>query len=158
MIGRSKDWLLGLSGGVLLALMVHYNSLLAQDTSPVLASWIAHGVGAVSSLVFILIHLRLSSIRKKETNLPRKDFPFWFYLGGVPGIFTVILAAIVVNSKLAMAGSIALMLVGQVVFGIFSDCFGWFGMPKKRIVLTDFLVTLCILFGSAMIIFGRGQV
>jgi transporter family-2 protein len=66
----------------------------------------------------------------------------------------VVLAAIAVNSRLALSGTIALMLVGQVVFGMLSDHFGLFRTPRRRLVLTDLVVAASVLGGSALIIFG----
>ncbi|WNG32885.1 DMT family transporter [Archangium minus] len=155
MIGRSKDWLLAMVGGSLLALMINYNSLLAKHTTPMFASWVAHGLGAVAALVLVVLYSRVFRSAGKETDQQRAKIPLWFYLGGIPGAFTVILAAVTVNSGLTLSGTIALMLLGQVLFGLVSDFFGLFGTPKRRIVPSDFLVALCVLSGSALIIFGR---
>ncbi|SRR6266545_5879179 len=148
MIGRSADWLLAVAGGVLLALMIEFNSLLARFTSPVYASWVAHGLGGVAALALVAAFAR-ARVRK----LPERP-PLWFYLGGIPGAFTVILAAVAVNSRLALSGTIALMLVGQVVFGMLSDHFGLFRTPRRRLVLMDLVVSIAVLGGSALIIFG----
>lgn len=152
--GRSTDWLLAIAGGLLLALMINYNSLLAKDTTPVFASWVAHGLGAVAALALVVLHSKVfRPVSKVRGQRPVKA-PLWTYLGGIPGAFTVILAAITVNSSLKLAGSIALMLGGQALFGVVSDHFGLFGMPKRRIIASDFLVALAILAGSALIVFG----
>ncbi|WP_312018508.1 DMT family transporter [Streptomyces sp. I05A-00742] len=160
MFGRSTDWLLGITGGVLLALMTHYNSLLAKHTTPTFASWIAHGLGAVVALLLVLLAgsrlFRWGSGREEERPGRPADVPRWVYLGGIPGAFTVILAAIAVNGSLALSGTIALMLVGQIVFGLVSDHFGMFRTPKRRITARDGVVALCVLAGSALIIFGGG--
>lgn len=158
MITRPMDWALAFLGGVLLALMINYNSLLARFTSPIFASWIAHGIGTVGALTLVaLLFLKKIGPKKAETKRNRSRTPFWIYLGGVPGTLTVIFAAITVNSSLSLSGSIALMLVGQVAFGILSDFFGWFGLKKRRITFADFGVALLILAGSMCIIFGRVQ-
>jgi transporter family-2 protein len=154
MIGRPTDWIVALAGGVLLALMIDYNSLLAKHTAPLYASWVAHGLGAVAALVLVLLYSRMTRAPSTEPKLPRAKKPLWLYAGGIPGAFTVVLAAITVNSSLALSGTVALMLVGQVVFGIASDHLGLFRTPKRRIVPADFLVALAILTGSALIIFS----
>ncbi|MGW1075016.1 DMT family transporter [Streptomyces sp. NPDC002537] len=163
MLGRSTDWLLGIAGGVLLALMTNYNSLLAKHTSSVFGSWVAHGVGAVAALVLVVLTTKAfrpgrgkpgGEASEKGAEGKRPKAPLWFYLGGIPGAFTVMLAAIAVNSSLELSGTIALMLVGQVLFGIVSDYFGLFGTPRRRLVLADFFVVLSVLTGSALIIFG----
>jgi transporter family-2 protein len=154
MIGRSTDWLLAFAGGILLALMINYNSLLARYSTPVFASWAAHGLGAAAAFVLVVLCARLLGPRGEAAE-PRERAPLWFYLGGIPGAFTVFLAAITVNGGLSLSGTIALMLVGQVLFGIVSDHFGLFRIPKRRIVAADFLAALLILVGSGLIIFGR---
>jgi len=158
MIGRSRDRLLAIAGGVLLALMINYNSLLARHTTPVFSSWVAHGLGAVAALALVVLYSRIArpagSETQRETRLPSGKVPLWFYLGGIPGTLTVILAAITVNSRLTLSGAIALMLVGQVIFGIVSDYFGLFRTPRRRLVAADFFGALAVLAGSALIIFG----
>jgi|SRR6218665_627105 len=155
MMERSTDWLLAIAGGALLALMINYNSLLAKHTTPVFASWVAHGLGAGAALVLVGLYSRVFRSTSQETKPQPVGAPLWFYLGGIPGTFTVILAAITVNGGLSLSGTIALMLVGQVLFGIASDYFGLFRTPKRRIVAADFFVALSVLTGSALIIFGR---
>lgn len=153
MTRRSTDWILGIAGGILLALMIHYNSLLAHHTTPVFASWVAHGLGAVAAAVLVAVYARAVRPAAAMTAPPTRP-PLWFYTGGIPGTFTVILAAITVNSGLALSGAIAFMLVGQVVFGIASDQLGLFRTPRRRIAATDLLGALAVLAGSTLIIFG----
>jgi bacterial/archaeal transporter family-2 protein len=154
MIGRSTDWILAISGGVLLALMINYNSLLAKHTTPLFASWVAHGLGAVAAFVLVVLRSKLSHANGRATKDQRAKTPRWFYLGGIPGAFTVVLAAITVNGGLALSGTIALMLAGLVLFGIVSDHLGLFSTPKRRIVPADFLAALLVLAGSVLIIYG----
>ncbi|WP_437766483.1 DMT family transporter [Sorangium sp. So ce764] len=155
MSGRSTDWLLAVGGGLLLALMINTNSLLARHTTPLFASWAAHGLGAAAAFILVVLHSRLSRPRGGDEE-QQGEAPLWFYLGGIPGALTVVLAAITVNSGLTLSGTIALMLVGQVLFGIVLDHFGLLRTPKRRIVAADFLVALLVLVGSGLIIFGRG--
>ncbi|MFA6060549.1 MAG: DMT family transporter [Taibaiella sp.] len=152
MRSRAIDWSLALFGGLLLALMLDYNSLMAKHTSPLYASWIAHGIGSVASIFLIVIFLNIFST-KKEHNEKQIRGPLWAYLGGIPGALTVVLAAITVNSSLGLSGTLAFMLVGQVIFGIVSDVFGLFGTLKRKFIFMDFLVILAILTGSGIIIF-----
>ena len=80
--------------------------------------------------------------------------PSWAYLGGIPGALGVLLAAILVNTSLNLAGTFALMLTGQIIFSIFLDVFGLLGQPKRKLILKDFFVTLCVFVGSFIIIFS----
>lgn len=158
---RSTDWIVAIAAGLLLALMIEYNSALADDTTPVFASWVAHGLGAATALVIVALFARRPPAAGDVTvdrgsQAPGAKTPLWFYLGGIPGALTVILAAMTVNSSLALSGTVAVMLVGQVFFGMVSDHAGMFRTAKRRFVRADFLVVLSILTGSALIIFGGG--
>jgi transporter family-2 protein len=115
---------------------------------------VAHGLGAAAALILVLVYARTRGARNQVQKSPVAKVPLWFYLGGIPGTVTVILAAVTVNSPLTLSGAIAFMLVGQVVFGIVSDSFGLFRTPKRRIVGLDVLGALAVLVGSALIIFG----
>ncbi|WP_394830500.1 DMT family transporter [Pendulispora rubella] len=154
MKGRSTDWILAVAGGALLAVMIHYNSVLARHSTPAVASWMAHGIGTLGALVLVVAGTQLFRSSRSHPE-KRGKVPGWAYLGGIPGAFTVWLAAVTVNSKLGLSGTLALMLVGQVTFGILSDRFGFFGVPKRRFALTDFFVVLAVLSGSAILIFFR---
>ncbi|MGH9897782.1 MAG: DMT family transporter [Pyrinomonadaceae bacterium] len=154
-MGRSTDWLLALAGGSLLAVMIYYNSLLARHSTPLFASWMAHGIGSAAALFLIVGYSRVFRPANKEIKDQRAKGPSWAYLGGIPGALTVVLAAITVNSRLALSGTLALMLVGHVLFGIVSDRFGLFGVPKRKFILADFFVVLSVLTGSGILIFFR---
>ncbi|TDR80679.1 DMT family transporter [Paludibacterium purpuratum] len=153
MFKHFKDSMLAVAGGALLALMVVCNSQLARYTSSVFSSWVAHGTGAIVALLLAQLSTRTQG-KNARSGARSTSSPLWFYLGGIPGAFTVILAALAVNGPLSLSGAIALMMVGQVMFGLVSDYFGWFRTPIRRIRAGDLLVVVCVLSGSAMIIFG----
>lgn len=156
MIGRLRVPLLAFGGGALLALMLNYSSILATHTTPTYSSWVAHGLGAVVALALALTASRVFRYRAGEKPIQRTaNTPLWMYLGGIPGAFTVILGAITVNGSRSLSGAIAFTLLGQIVFGMVSDQFGWFGIQLRRIAASDFLVSLCVLTGSVMIVLGR---
>ncbi|KAB8029034.1 DMT family transporter [Fluviispira multicolorata] len=151
----SIDWFLALFAGLLLTLMINYNSLLAKHSTPVIDSWIAHGIGTIAAFVFVICFSKL--ILKKVNHMKQDNLktPLWAYLAGISGAFTVVLAAMTINSPLGLAASLALMLVGQVLYGIISDIFGLFGSSKKRFSITDFYVIISVLSGSGVIIYFR---
>ncbi|VEA66508.1 Uncharacterized protein conserved in bacteria [Serratia plymuthica] len=150
--GRFSDPLLALTAGALLALMISVNSGLASYNSPLFASWVAHGVGAIAAWLLLQLLLRRRTPLSSATATAP---PRWAYLGGIPGALTVVVAAVTVNSPLALAGSLALMLTGQVLFGMLSDSRGWFGVIQRRLRANDIIATLLILFGCALLIFVR---
>ncbi|UIP30170.1 DMT family transporter [Photobacterium sp. TLY01] len=141
--------LLALFAGAMLSLMILLNSQLAAHSSPLLASWVAHGIGAAfAGFILFVCHLR-----SKRTRPAPRPVPKWAYLGGIPGAFTVILAAATVNSPLGLSGSVAFMLVGQTLFGMLSDVFGLMGSKRRKLSSQDLVVVCCILSGSMLIIF-----
>ncbi|QYJ92354.1 DMT family transporter [Shewanella spartinae] len=121
--------MLGLLGGVALAVMIALNSELAKYGSPLLASWVAHGVGTLVAL------LLLGAVRLRQGALTRRNeaAPWWAYLGGLPGAFTVVLGAMTVNSALGLSASIAFIMAGQILFGLVCDSMGLFGMARRRL-------------------------
>ncbi|MGC0154748.1 DMT family transporter [Chromobacterium vaccinii] len=137
---------LALLAGALLALMIHCNSRLAAYGNPLTASWLAHAIGMLAAL---LLWLALRQTGPDSGRPPR-----WAYLGGLPGALTVALAAITVNSPLALSGTLALGMTGQVLFGLLSDRFGLFGMPRRPLCLNDVLALPLVLSGCAILIFG----
>ncbi|WP_144202809.1 DMT family transporter [Shewanella sp. KCT] len=121
--------MLGLLGGVALAVMIALNSELSKYGSPLLASWVAHGVGTLVAL------LLLGAVRLRQAALTRRNgaAPWWAYLGGLPGAFTVVLGAMTVNSALGLSASIAFIMAGQILFGLVCDSLGLFGMARRRL-------------------------
>jgi len=137
--------------GVLLTLMIMNNSYLSTFTSPLQASWITHGIGSIAAiLIWVIARRRTIRADKRDVKIP-----IWCYFGGLPGAFTVLLAAITVNSPLSLSGSIVLMLTGQIVTGLLMDHFGMLGLTKRKITKRDSLTVLLLLLGSILIIMGR---
>ena len=142
-----------ISGGFL-ASMIFFNSQLAVYYSPTESSWFAHGIGGLTALALMFIF----SIKKERFAKVSEKAPWWSYLGGLPGAFTVLLAGITVNSQLGLTGSLALGLVGQILFSFACDYFGWFGLQKRHMHLRDVISMLLICGGSMMVIFSKGAI
>ncbi|MFZ4832241.1 DMT family transporter [Rouxiella sp. Mn2063] len=145
--------LLAVGAGVLLTAMITTNSYLATWSSPLLASWFAHGSGALVAWVLLMLRFRTTRVFQAAPEASKP--PKWSYLGGIPGAFTVLLAAIAVNSPLQLAGTLALMMTGQIIFGLLADLRGWFGVIKCRFSALDLLSVALILCGSALLIIHR---
>ena len=153
MTSVNLNLLLALLGGALLALMIKLNSSLAALTTPLYASWLAHGIGASVALLLIAV---ITTVSKRDRPISGGAAPKWSYLGGIPGAMVVILAAITVNSELGLSGTLVLGLLGQVLFGLLSDHFGLFGVDKKAISAHRLLSIIPIFSGASLIIFfGR---
>ncbi|AQZ70307.1 hypothetical protein BKM31_11395 [[Actinomadura] parvosata subsp. kistnae] len=132
--------------------MTQANAVLAGHTGPLYASWAAHGLGAVVASVLVLALARRAPATASGEGEGRA--PLWYYLGGIPGALVVVLSAIAVNSELALAGTIALMLTGQILFGTLSDHLGLLHTPRRRITPMDLAVAGCVLAGSVLIVVG----
>jgi transporter family-2 protein len=141
---------MALTAGVVLAVMIDWNGLLAFHTTPLFASWIAHGVGAAAGLGLVAFWPSSASATRAEGR-----WPFWSYLGGIPGAFTVLLAAMTVNGPLGLAGTLALMLVGQTMFGVVADKYGMFGLARRRLAPEDMIAIGLVLAGSIAILASR---
>ncbi|MGV8854518.1 MAG: DMT family transporter [Devosia sp.] len=140
------------SGG-LLTLMVLFNGELGFYGTPLFSSWVAHGTGTVAAIALLAL---LYHNRRKAPPMAGKA-PLWAYLGGIAGALTVILTSTTVNSSLALSGTLALGLAGQVLLGLAADRWGLFGLPKRRPGPRDLAALLLIVAGSGLIIlFGRG--
>ncbi len=148
------DWIWAVLAGALLATMVTINSGLAAHTTPFTASWVVHGVGALAAFVLLMANLAVG--RKAGRIRGGARTPIWTYFGGAPGAFAVALSSIAVNSELALAGGLSLLLVGQILFGLLSDQFGLFGTPKRGLNRFDLLSAACVIGGSALLIFSKG--
>lgn len=134
--------------GGLLSLMVLFNGTLAAYGSLFFASWVPHLTGTLAALVFLMI------LRPKRIQAVRP--PLWVYLGGVSGAITVMLTSATLNSALALSGTIALGLAGQMIFSLFADIRGLFGLPQRMPVRRDYVALALIIAGSLVLIFFGG--
>ncbi|HDL8055961.1 TPA: DMT family transporter [Yersinia enterocolitica] len=150
---NTRILVLSLVSGALLTTMIMTNSYLARYNSPLFASWLAHGSGAIVAWMSLMV--AMSRWRGKLQQEIVSSGAWWRHLGGIPGALTVLLAAITVNGPLALSGTLALMLTGQIIFGLLSDSRGWFGVIKHAFVSRDFIAILLVLTGSAILIFAR---
>ncbi|WGL60779.1 DMT family transporter [Pigmentibacter sp. JX0631] len=142
--------------GILLAVMNNLNGILAKYTTPLYSSWVAHGVGSITA-VLILIYFLFRKQKKEEIEkqIMKNRTYYFYYIGGIIGACTVIFSSIAINSVIGLSGTLSLMLLGSVCFGIFSDLFGIFGTAKKKFQSNDIFVISFILLGSWLIIFCR---
>ncbi|WP_411892329.1 DMT family transporter [Yoonia sp. SDW83-1] len=134
--------------GGLLTLMILFNGTLAIYGSLYFASWVPHLTGTVAALALLII------LRPKRVAAVRP--PLWTYLGGVSGALTVMLTSATMNTALALSGTIALGLAGQVMFSLFADMRGLFGLPQRMPGARDYLSLTLIIAGSLILIFYGG--
>ncbi|PZU24228.1 MAG: hypothetical protein DI589_04940 [Shinella sp.] len=148
---RALPFLFAFASGGILTLMAHTNGTLGHFGGPFFASWMAHGAGTVAAILLLAV-----LFRRGEGKALKGRAPLWAYFGGFSGALTVIFTAKAVNSPLALSGTLALGLAGQVVFSLAADKWGLFGLAKRRLSLKDAASLGLIGLGSALIIlFGR---
>ena len=145
---RPIDLVLAFCSGGLLTLMVLFNGQMAAASGPLWSSLVAHGTGTVAALVIVAFLAK---------GVGAGPAPRWAYLGGVSGALTVMLTSLTVNSVLALSGTLALGLLGQVAFSLATDRFGLFGLPRRAIPLRVLAGAALILAGSGVIILGSGR-
>lgn len=153
MLSRRTELLANLAAllaGGLLSLMVYLNGGLAKQGGALFSSWMAHGTGTLAALLVIPLWWR--AVRPGDT--PRSPIPLWAYLGGLAGAVTVIMTSTAVNTPLALSGTVALGLAGQIVFSLAADYWGLFGITKRPLRLGDGIALALITAGSALVIWG----
>lgn len=131
--------------GWLITLMVLFNGTLATYGTLLFSSWVPHATGTVVALILLAI--------AKPAKASIKRAPLWAYLGGVSGALTVVFTSAAVNSPLALSGTIAVGLAGQVVFSLIADMRGMFGMPKHNPTVRDMIALNFIVAGALILIF-----
>lgn len=147
---RLIDFLGAFAAGGLLTLMVWFNGTLATTGSLLFSSWVPHLTGSVVAIA------ALAALRPKRAA-PSGSIPWWAYLGGVSGGVTILFTSAAMNSALAVSGTIALGLAGQMVFSFVADKWGLLGLPQRDPTLRDLAALGLIMAGSLILIFfGAG--
>lgn len=112
--------------GVMLSFMVLTNGTLAGYLGNYPATVVNHAIGL--SIVLIIIFFKKIKIK----TLPKA--PFYIYLGGAVGVFTVLFTNISFN-HLGMSRTLALGLLGQSITSIFIDHFGLLECHESSLML-----------------------
>jgi transporter family-2 protein len=131
---------LALINGVILAIMIFLNGMLANITGPYMSTLIFHILG------FILIII-ISIIKKNRLSNLRK-LPLVFFLPGILSVITILLNNISIP-KIGLTLTIGITLFGQLITSSLVGHFGLFGMPvnkfKKEKILGFSIISLGII-------------
>ncbi|MBZ9687235.1 DMT family transporter [Clostridium estertheticum] len=116
--------------GILIAIMVTFNGVLANYTDQYKSILIIHVVGLIVLIIILLL--------KKEKLKFKKDIPIYLFSGGLIGVFVVFLNNLCFNS-LGASLTLSLGIFGQLVLACFIDHYGLFGLNiykfnKKKII------------------------
>jgi transporter family-2 protein len=130
--GGCMNYIISLIVGALTSIMIFFNGSLSEGYGNTLSTILIHLVG--------LIAIILVSILTRSKMKLKKGLPLYLYSAGLVGIGTVMLTNIS-YMKLGVSLPLALGLLGQTIFSLLTDHFGFLGMkvvkvnPKKLIGL-----------------------
>lgn len=123
--------------GILIAIMVTFNGILANYTDQYVSILIIHMVGFIALIIILIL--------KKEKFKLKKDIPFYLFSGGLIGVFVVFLNNLCFNS-LGASLTLSLGIFGQLVLACFIDHYGLFGLNiykfKKKKIIGFFIILL----------------
>ncbi len=136
------NYIISLIVGALTSIMIYFNGSLSDGYGNLLSTVLIHLVGLIAILLIMVI-------THSKMKLP-KGLPLYLYSAGFVGIGTVMLTNIS-YIKLGVSLPLALGLLGQTIFSLLTDHFGFFGMkvvkinPKKLIGLGVIGIGICIM-------------
>ena len=136
-------WILGLAGGVFLAVQAGFNSQLGSTLKQPILAVIA---SSISSVVFASLLLLLIS-KESIHNLTTTQVPW--YLWFIGGFFSVIGIAIYFYNipKIGISKMIALGLCGQLIFSLIAGKYGWLNLPVEPITSKRLAGTIAMIAG-----------
>lgn len=130
--------------GILIALMVVFNGLLASKTGNSQSLIIIHVVGLLgTTLLLIASRNKLKSIR---------GIPFYLFIAGALGIFNVLFNNISFL-KLGATLTLCLNLLGQLIASMIIDHFGLLGQQVNKINSTKLLGIAIMILGIISMMF-----
>jgi bacterial/archaeal transporter family-2 protein len=151
---RPADLALAFVTGGLLTLMVLFNGTMGAATTPFFSSLVAHGTGTIAALIVLAaLFARRGRRLAGRPGVAAAPAPWWSFLGGLSGALTVVLTSVTMGSPLALTGTLALGLAGQLIFGLAADRWGLFGLPARRPDRRDAGAVALVAAGSLIIIF-----
>lgn len=138
---------LGLAGGVFLAVQAGFNSQLGSTLKQPILAVIA---SSISSVVFGCLLLLLIS-KESIQNIATTQVPW--YLWFIGGLFSVIGIAIYFYNipKIGISKMIALGLCGQLVFSLIAGKYGWLNLPIEPITTKKLVGAIAMVAGIILI-------
>ncbi|MFT5875459.1 MAG: transporter family-2 protein [Clostridium sp.] len=116
--------------GIVIAIMVTFNGVLANYTDQYVSILIIHIVGLIAIIIILLL--------KKEKLRLIQNIPIYLFSAGLIGVLVVFLNNLCFN-YLGASLTLSLGIFGQLVLACFIDHYGLFGLniyrfKKKKIV------------------------
>jgi transporter family-2 protein len=138
--------LLAALGGAAIALQALVNARLQQNAAnPVLAATISFGVGFVALFLLLLTQPRTANSLGQA--------PWWAWLGGILGAYYIVMSILLIP-RIGVAALISTAVLGQMVFSLISDHYGFLG-TQVRHASPARLLGAAMLIGGVFLIRGR---
>jgi transporter family-2 protein len=123
--------------GILVAIMVTFNGVLASYTGQYVSILIIHTVGLIALIIILIL--------KKEKFKLQKNLPVYLFSGGLIGVFVVFLNNLCFN-YLGASLTLSLGIFGQLILACFIDHYGLFGLNtykfKKKKTIGFLIISL----------------
>lgn len=139
---------LGLAAGALLSMQTAVNARL-RDL--VRSPYVSALISCVISLVIVLLLLCVGHGTGRMAPPAFSGLSWWMFLGGVFGVF-IVTGCIVLFPILGAVQTTVLPVFGQILLGILTDLFGWFGGTKKAFTGMDALGIAALAAGIICIV------
>lgn len=112
--------------------------------NPVLTTFISFTISALALALLALI------LRVPKPDWKGRTTTWWHWLGGVLGACYVCMMVIAVP-RIGTAATMAIVLLGQIAFGLALDHFGLMGMLRRKINIQRVLGILLVLGGTFLV-------
>lgn len=131
--------------GMLVATMMGINGVLSLKYGLLGSTFLIHGIAVCSCGGICVI--------KRDFFSKIKGVPRWTYFGGAIGIMITILNNFAFG-KISMVSIVALGLLGQTIFALWTDQIGWMGMKRHPFEESSLLGLLIALVGMIYMMVG----
>ncbi|HPE15447.1 MAG TPA: DMT family transporter [Oscillospiraceae bacterium] len=138
-------YLASAAAGAIIAVMVVQNGALADLTGLFGSTVLVH----LGGLVFVVLCMFARRVR-----LPRGRMSWYLYGGGAVGVASVVFTSYAF-AHASVSAITALALLGQSVYSLAIDHFGWFGLPRRPFRREKLAGLAAILAGIACILWLR---
>ncbi|MFO7611914.1 MAG: DMT family transporter [Clostridia bacterium] len=134
---------LALSGGIMIALMVTVNGMLAARLGNWAALVLIHLIGLITAASVLILKKSMSGITG--------GVPVKYMAGGMLGVFTILLNNMCVNN-IGVSMTLGLALVGQIIASAAAEHLGLLGMVQRKITLRKAPAYFIMAAGAAIMI------
>ncbi len=134
----------------MLALANYQYKEFSRYASPHLALLVSYSVGAAFGAVLKLISGRKNILLPKRQPFSLSSFA---YLTGISGAMAAIVIFSPARSELGFAGTLSLLVLGQVIMNIVADTLGLLGLRKRAFTVYDFGQLCFTMLGVGVLLF-----